>query len=192
MLGQEVTKVDLAAWYPFQPTKDDFAAAATDCSHLIEKPTGKHGFVKVQGDRFVFEDGSPARFWGAQIGPWTKDETDYAVKCLRKRGINVVRMHGLGFLNRLRICLAAWSVAQLDRIEPEGLSSVVTHLTKLEQYLEFSLEDFRLWRPSQDDVDRIGFCLEHGCREDVGAGHDAGGTRRVWEADACHGAIPAP
>ena len=90
----------MANWYPFQPARDDFAPTATDCSHLIEKPTGKHGFVKVRGDRFVFEDGAEARFWGAQISPWAKEETDYAVRCLRKRGINIVRMHGLGFLNR--------------------------------------------------------------------------------------------
>ena len=29
-----------------------------------EKPAGKHGFCKVKGDKFEFEDGTPARFWG--------------------------------------------------------------------------------------------------------------------------------
>lgn len=29
-----------------------------------EKPAGKHGFCKVQGESFVFEDGTPAKFWG--------------------------------------------------------------------------------------------------------------------------------
>ena len=32
-----------------------------------EKPAGKHGFVKVKGDDFYFEDGTLARFWG-EIG----------------------------------------------------------------------------------------------------------------------------
>ena len=32
-----------------------------------EKPAGKHGFVKVQGDQFVFEDGTPVRFWGVNF-----------------------------------------------------------------------------------------------------------------------------
>ncbi len=99
-IAQEITETDPVNWYPFEPTKDNFAPTATDCSGLIEKPTGKHGFVKVRGDRFVFQDGTPARFWGGQISPWTKEQTDYAVRCLRKRGINMVRMHGLGFLNR--------------------------------------------------------------------------------------------
>ncbi len=29
-----------------------------------EKPAGKHGFLWADGDRFVFEDGTEARFWG--------------------------------------------------------------------------------------------------------------------------------
>ena len=32
-----------------------------------EKPAGKHGFLKVKGDHFEFEDGTPGRFWGVCI-----------------------------------------------------------------------------------------------------------------------------
>ena len=40
-----------------------------DLSILYEKdkPAGKHGFLMVQGDRFVFEDGTEARFWGTNF-----------------------------------------------------------------------------------------------------------------------------
>jgi hypothetical protein len=35
-----------------------------------DRPAGQHGMVKVDGDRLVFEDGTPARFWGANLsGP---------------------------------------------------------------------------------------------------------------------------
>lgn len=67
------------------------------------------------------------------------------------------------------ICLVGWSVAQLELKEPQGLSAVISHLDKLGRYLELTLEDFRLWDPSQEDVDRIRFCLEHGSRSDVRA-----------------------
>ena len=66
-----------------------------------------------------------------------------------------------------QICLVNWSVAELDRTGPEGLPAVIAHLERLRRYLGITLEDFRLWDPSQDEVDRIGFCLEHGCRADV-------------------------
>ena len=29
-----------------------------------EKPAGKHGFCRVQGENFVFEDGAPVKLWG--------------------------------------------------------------------------------------------------------------------------------
>ena len=67
------------------------------------------------------------------------------------------------------ICLVGWSVAQLELEEPQGLLAVISHLDKLGRCLELALEDFRLWQPSQEDVDRIRFCLEHGSRSDVRA-----------------------
>ena len=64
----------------------------------MEAPTGKHGFVTVKGDSFVFEDGTPIRFWGAQMDQWSKEQVDYAVRRMRRQGINITRLHGL---NRL-------------------------------------------------------------------------------------------
>lgn len=63
--------------------------------------------------------------------------------------------------------VVAWSVDQLNLSQPEELPALIDHFVNLEQYMGFSFEDFRLWRPSQDDVDRIRFCLEHGCLGDV-------------------------
>jgi hypothetical protein len=79
---------------------DDFSPTVLDAGRWIEAPTGKHGFVTVRGERFVFSDGTPVRFWGAQINPFPKEQMDYLVRRLRKQGINLVRMHGLNFLNK--------------------------------------------------------------------------------------------
>lgn len=86
---------EVHGWFAFQPTRDDFAPSALDCSRWIEAPAGRHGFLKVEGERFVFEDGTPARFYGSQIG-WIedRDEVAYVARRLRKQGINVVRRHG--------------------------------------------------------------------------------------------------
>ena len=58
-----------------------------------EKPAGKHGFCKARGDRFVFEDGTPVRFWGTNLNSGACfPEKDYAPKLakrLAKIGINV-------------------------------------------------------------------------------------------------------
>ncbi|MBV8311593.1 MAG: hypothetical protein JO344_14520, partial [Planctomycetaceae bacterium] len=38
--------------------------------NAADRPAGRRGFVKADGDRLVFEDGTPARFWGANLsGP---------------------------------------------------------------------------------------------------------------------------
>ncbi|MEA4847574.1 MAG: hypothetical protein VB106_10120, partial [Clostridiaceae bacterium] len=62
-----------------------------------EKPAGKHGFLKVAGDKFVFEDATEARFWGTNFNsglnfpPYSFSEK--LAKRLAKIGINIVRFH---------------------------------------------------------------------------------------------------
>jgi len=86
-------------WFALEPVKDNFGPTILDCSRWVEAPTGRHGFVTVKGDRFVFEDGTPTRFWGAQVGGFSKEQVDYAVRRMRRQGINITRMHGLESLN---------------------------------------------------------------------------------------------
>ncbi len=64
-----------------------------------EKPAGKHGFIKVDGKDFAFEDGTKVKFWGTNFNGWgCFPEHDYAEKLakrLAKIGINMVRFHQL-------------------------------------------------------------------------------------------------
>ena len=64
-----------------------------------EKPAGKHGFVKPDGDHFIFEDGTPARFWGVNFnGGANFPEHEDARKVARRlaqAGCNIVRFHQL-------------------------------------------------------------------------------------------------
>jgi hypothetical protein len=96
-------------WFPFKPARDDFGPTILDASRWVEAPTGAHGFVTVKGDRFVFEDGTSARFWGAQINPWFKEQLDYAIRRMRRQGINITRQHGLSNLGN--------DAASFDRLD---------------------------------------------------------------------------
>lgn len=64
-----------------------------------EAPAGKHGFLKVFGDHFEFEDGTPGKFWGTNFNSGANfPEFDYAEKVaerLAKIGCNIVRFHQL-------------------------------------------------------------------------------------------------
>ena len=65
--------------------------------NAAEKPAGKHGQLGVAGDRLVFADGEPARFWGANLGAYALFNTGLSdtvnqAKRLSKLGFNLVRM----------------------------------------------------------------------------------------------------
>jgi hypothetical protein len=71
-----------------------------DLSFLNEgdRPAGKRGFVKAVGDKLVFADGTPARFWGTNVTSYALFNTlDLMVPRQAKRlaalGFNLVRIH---------------------------------------------------------------------------------------------------
>lgn len=86
----------MSRFIPF-PAYHDFAPI--DISYLFEdeKPAGKHGFLTVHGDRFVFEDGTPVRFWGTNLNSGAAfPEKPYAEKLAKRLaayGCNIVRFH---------------------------------------------------------------------------------------------------
>lgn len=63
-----------------------------------ELPAGKHGLVKAKSDQLVFEDGTPAKFWGANLIAYALFQTsDHDIKQHAKRiaklGFNLIRIH---------------------------------------------------------------------------------------------------
>ena len=76
------------------------AGAVPDLSFLNRdsKPAGRHGPVRADNDKLVFEDGTPARFWGTNIAAYalfnsTKDEVRAQARRLASLGYNLVRLH---------------------------------------------------------------------------------------------------
>lgn len=91
VLGQ-----DPAVWFPFHP-KDSLPAASIQMAHWLHKPAGKHGFLQMRGKDYVFEDGTPARFWGVNIAdnrPFADSAlANYWARYMAGYGINAVRFH---------------------------------------------------------------------------------------------------
>jgi hypothetical protein len=62
-----------------------------------DAPAGCHGFLKAVGDRFEFEDGTEARFWGTNFNSGlcfpSHDYAEQVAERLAKYGCNIVRFH---------------------------------------------------------------------------------------------------
>ncbi len=83
-------------WYPFAPD-ENFEGSLIDLSDWLDKPAGVHGFLKMVGDDFEFEDGTAVKFWGVNIcsqRPYSDSATiDQWVRQLAHYGVNGVRFH---------------------------------------------------------------------------------------------------
>ena len=84
-------------WFAFTPT-NDVGANVIGMEDWLEKPAGKHGGVRIAGDRFEFEDKTPVKFWGVNLSYGggcapKKEDAEFTATRYAKYGINGVRLH---------------------------------------------------------------------------------------------------
>lgn len=130
-----------------------------------EKPAGKHGFLKAEGEKFAFEDGTEARFWGvnfnsAQNFP-SHEHSEKVAKRLAKTGVNIVRFHQLdgewSTPNIFRFSRGANPLNTLS-FDPESmdrLDYLIYCLKKEGIYVYMDLLTYRRFQ-SGDGVDAVG------------------------------------
>jgi hypothetical protein len=85
-------------WYPFVlTTKLDPDSPANISHQILEVPAGKHGFLKVKNGNFIFEEGTPVKFWGTNLALGaamaTKSQAEIIVDRIAFFGFNIVRLH---------------------------------------------------------------------------------------------------
>ncbi len=101
----EFSNPDTSEWIVYEVRREDLLKSPVlDASHLVEAPSGTHGFLRSDPDgHFVFEDGTPVRFIGGQAHMFVeKDYSAWYAQWLRKNGLNFVRSHGFGLPNEER------------------------------------------------------------------------------------------
>ena len=89
---------DMKDWFAFAARQDFQAGSPIGAEAWLDAPAGKHGWVQLDGQHFVFEkQKKPFKFWGTNIAfsrmavspPLAKE---WAEK-FAKYGVNIVRMH---------------------------------------------------------------------------------------------------
>jgi hypothetical protein len=107
-------------WYEFKPA-DKLGESVFNMSDWLDKPAGKHGFVQIQNDDLILEDGTPIKFWGVNIcsdRPYISNEkADRWAKILAEYGVNSVRFHKFsshGMPENISTDLSAENYKQFD------------------------------------------------------------------------------
>ena len=88
---------DEGKWYAIDSKNSASGSHFVNWSSLLDAPAGKHGFLTVKGDQFVFEDGTVAKFFGTVlVAPYmfrTNRELDSLTKRISMMGYNIIRLH---------------------------------------------------------------------------------------------------
>ncbi len=86
-------------WIRTAGERDVISGSPLDNTFFLDAPAGKHGKLLSEGNGFVFEDGTPAKFWGVNLNftdsfkdPGICDKT---VEGIAKCGYNLVRFDDL-------------------------------------------------------------------------------------------------
>ncbi len=84
-------------WLTYDPPIGQSKTGALDFSWLNDAPVGKHGFVVPGGEKFVFEDGTPVKFFGVNLGFGSavpdKKVAEAIAEDLYRSGANIARIH---------------------------------------------------------------------------------------------------
>lgn len=128
-----------------------------DLSHLNHRPAGKHGFAKPVGGGFEFEDGTPVRFWGANIQAYSifiddKAAMEAHAKRIAALGFNLVRLHHHDSQHWVRDCLIRMGPTSQE-INPDALDSYFYWIKCLREngvYVWLDLHVGRTFRPGDD------------------------------------------
>ncbi|MFN4228135.1 MAG: hypothetical protein ACK4F0_08385 [Candidatus Ratteibacteria bacterium] len=131
------TYLPIEKWFKVEMPIDDFSPNVLDKIRKWHKPAGIHGYLKRnENGNFVFEDGTPAKFWGV-VGPLcpSKSDAEYLAKRLSKYGFNLIRMHNLR--SELTDWYQADNTKELNKNKLDRLDYFISQLKKEGIYVQF-------------------------------------------------------
>lgn len=67
-----------------------------------------------------------------------------------------------------QLVFVGWNISRLELQPPPDLKKLTAHFRQIERSLQVSMDDeMYAWKPHQEEVKRVRFCLKHGDKEDV-------------------------
>ena len=132
---------DTSDWYPYEkPTFDTIADTVLDFSWLHEGTAGEHGWLQSKDGELVFEDGTPANFWGTNIGETIfadHKRIDKIVNRISAMGFNLVRIHNYmaQFMGVRNIFASGSPKKQLNAMRADQLCYAIAKLKEKGIYI---------------------------------------------------------
>ncbi len=74
---------------------------------------------------------------------------------------------GAGLDESPDLVLVAWDLTKLKSLPPAEFDRLLAHLKRIGKNLDIDFANVYVWRPTPEDVERIGFCLEYRQKEGV-------------------------
>ena len=172
-LAERYGPADTSSWHQGAMLHDK---SPVDLGFLNHRPAGKHGFVKARGDQLVFEDGTPARFWGGNIAAYAifadKEHIRAQARRIAQLGYNLMRFHhhdSMRWVGRTVIDKSRADSQHLDAEVMERLDYWIKCLKDEGVYVWLDLHVGRLFK--QGDGIAVGFdeILRRSSRRSEGA-----------------------
>ncbi len=149
---------------PFNLSWDDRVPLDISFVFEHEKPAGKHGFLTVQGDRLVFQDGTEGRFWGVNFNSGANFPehaySEMVAHRLAKFGVNIMRTHQMDAewatpnIFQFNRAVPKDNTRSLDPTSMDRLDYLIHCLKQHGIYIYLDLLTYRQFRPG-DLVDAV-------------------------------------
>jgi len=128
-------------WFEYIQQKDTFdQKSITDVSDWLDMPAGKHGWLKMNGEKLIFEDGTPIKFWGTNIterNVYSLTEPHLFARRMAKYGINAIRFHKFTWPES-GVVVSEGKTTELDPVKMDGMDKLFFELKKHGIYVTWS------------------------------------------------------
>lgn len=177
-LAEKLGPENLESWYEGVMLWDK---APVDLGFLNEKPAGGHGFVTARNGEFVFEDGTPVRFWGGNIAAYAlfndnRENIEAQAKRIAAMGFNLMRLHhhdSMGWVTPTVIDKSRNDSQTMNEEALDKLDYLVKCLKDQGVYIYVDLHVGRLFKAG-DDIPGFESDIDPDDRKDDGAGEGKG------------------
>ena len=136
-------RADNVNWLAYEPCIGKKKTGALDFSWLNDAPAGKHGFVTTQNGQFFFEDGTPIKFFGVNLGFAAalpdKEVAEAMAEDLYRSGANIARIHATDCTYGGIIDYTQETTGQLDAEMMDRLDYLVYCLKEKGIYLHLDM-----------------------------------------------------